>query len=167
MAHRVVWAAAALMLVGAGGSPRIYKNDAMRVRSFEPPPGWELAPQASYPRLLASYAHKEGGRITLTAQHVDKSATAASLAELSRGALERQGFTSIRIRAEADRVSLEAQLDGGRRFSRQVYVIEAGIGYVLTLIAPSAKRVGMQRDFDEAARSLALGDSGAPDGSAP
>jgi hypothetical protein len=161
--RRLAPLALALASLAVGGSPRVYRNPAMRVRAFEPPIGWELAPQASYPRLLASYSHKEGGRLTLTGQHVAKETTAAQLVEQSRAALERQGFTSIRVQADGPRVRLSAQLEGGRRAAEQLYVVEEQIGYVVTLVAPAAHRISAERDFEEAVRSLQIGpDEGAP-----
>jgi hypothetical protein len=38
--------AAASTAIGAGSQARSYRNDALRVRNFEPPAGWELSPQA-------------------------------------------------------------------------------------------------------------------------
>jgi hypothetical protein len=53
-------------------------------------------------------------------------------------------------------VKLEANLDGGRRWVKQLYLVESGIGYVVTLIAPNeASRLAV--DFTEAVRSLSLG----------
>ena len=68
-----------LALIAAATAPRVYRNPAMQVHSFEPPPGWELAPQSSYPWLLASYAHRDGGRLTLAAQRLPPRATAQTL----------------------------------------------------------------------------------------
>src|SRR5947209_2335896 len=66
-----------LLLIAAGAAPPIYRNEAMRVRAFEMPIGWEMAPQSSYPRLLASYSHQAGGRVTLSAQKIAPESTAA------------------------------------------------------------------------------------------
>src|SRR5437868_5768225 len=90
-------ALASITAGAAGTSARSYRNEAMHVRQFEPPSGWVLAPQGSYPRLLASYSHREGGRITLSAQRVPAGTTAVQLAEMSRGPLERQGFAAVAI----------------------------------------------------------------------
>jgi hypothetical protein len=147
----------ALALAGAGAPSRLYRNEAMRVRSFEAPSGWEQAPQSSYPRLLTSFTHADGGRITLTAQRVAPGTTPAALVAQSRPALERQGFFAIHVISENDRVRLEASLDGGKRVARQVYLVEAGIAYVVTLVAPQALAAAMTRDFDFALRSLRLG----------
>src|SRR4051812_42580764 len=117
MRSRFLVAAFAFALLGGAGSGRVYRNDAMRVRAFAPPQGWELAPQSSYPRLLASYSHGEGARLTLSAQRVPATATAESLAEQSKGPLEKQGFAGIRITRDGDRARLDADLDGGRRFA--------------------------------------------------
>src|SRR4051794_18615596 len=164
---RLTLAVLGLFLVAAGPS-RVYRNDALHVRAFAPPQGWELAPQSSYPRLLASYSHSEGARITLSGQRVAASATAHDLATQSKVPLEKQGFSNIRITRDGDRTHLDADLDGGRRFAKQVYVVSTGFGYVITLVSPLAAAAHAAADFDEAVRSLQLGisDGPSPDGGA-
>lgn len=144
------------LLLGAS-SARTYRNPAMKVRAFEPPAGWELAPQASYPRLLASYAHPGGGRLTLSAQKVPPETTAQALVQQARTSLAKQGFSAITVRADATRQRLDADLDGGKRFVRQLYVVEQGLGYVVTLVAPAASNAPMTADFEAAVASLKLG----------
>lgn len=141
----------------AAAPPRVYKNDALRVRAFAAPAGWELVPQSSYPRLLAAYVHADGGKLTLAAQKVPPGIQPIALAEQSRPALAKQGFGAIRIRKEGDRARLEADLDGGKRFMRQVYVVDGDLGYVVTMIAPVAAAKAMGDDFEDAVRSLELG----------
>ena len=53
--------ATAALLLGslAAGTAHVYRNDQARVRAFAPPAGWDLAPQSSYPRLLAAYIGAE------------------------------------------------------------------------------------------------------------
>lgn len=149
----------ALLVVASLGanSNRVYRNEPMRVRSFEPPVGWQLAPQSSYPRLLASYAHREGGRLTLSAQKVQPGVSAQTLVDQSKPALSKQGFTGIRVKTDGDGQRLEAELDGGKRFVRQVYLVDGGIGFVITLVAPVASAAHMGADFEEAVKSLTLG----------
>lgn len=143
----------------AAGSSRLYRNDALRVRAFEPPANWQLAPQSSYPRLCAAYSHENGGRMTLTAQKVPAGSSAESLARSSRLALERQGFTGVLIAPdrEGSRVRLEAKLDGGKRLLQQLYSVDGDLGYVVSLVAPEAHAAEMQRDFEAAARSFIVG----------
>jgi|SRR5581483_7426633 len=141
----------------AAAPPRIYKNDALRVRAFAAPAGWELVPQSSYPRLLAAYVHPEGGKLTLAAQKVPPGIQPIALAEQSKPALAKQGFASIRIRQDENRARLEADLDGGKRFMRQVYLVDGDLGYVVTIIAPLAAAKLMGENFEEAVHSLQLG----------
>ena len=151
-------------LVAAGGRP--FRNDATRVRGFEPPVGWEPQPVGSYARLLGAWETKDGGRLTLVAQKAKAGATARGLADESRPALERQGFREIKLSPtaaagdESDRLLLDASVDDGRRFVRQLYVVSGGLGYVVTMVGPAAHAVAMRRDFDEAATSLSVGDGG-------
>jgi hypothetical protein len=159
--RRIAIASVALLALGAGGA-RVYHNDAMKIRGFAPPAGWELAPQSSYPRLLAYYSHAEGARLTLSAQKIAPGTTAAQLVEQSRAALERQGFAHLRATAEGERERLDGDLDGGRRFLKQLYVVAGNIGYVITLISPTAAAAHMSTDFEEALRSLQLVGEPAP-----
>ncbi len=151
-------------IVAAGGRP--VHRDALKVRGFEPPVGWEAQPVGSYARLLGAWETKDGGRLTLVAQKVKPGATARALADQSRPALERQGFHAITLSPvaaagdESDRLLLDASVDDGRRFVRQLYAVAGAIGYVVTMVGPSPRATAMRRDFDEAAASLSVGDSG-------
>lgn len=151
-------------LVAASG--RSFHNEAMKVRGFEPPVGWESQPVGSYARLLGAWETKDGGRLTLVAQKVKAGATARSLADESRPSLERQGFREIKLSPtpaagdESDRLLLDASVDDGHRFVRQLYVVSSALGYVVTMVGPATHAVAMRRDFDEAATSLSVGDSG-------
>jgi hypothetical protein len=151
-------------LVAAGGSR--YRNDAMKVRAFEAPLGWESQPVGSYARLLAAWETKDGGRMTLVAQKVKDGASARALADESWPALERQGFREIKLTEvrpagdDSDRVVLDASIEQGRRFVRQLYVVAGSLGYVVTVAGPIARAAAIRHDFDEAAASLSVGDSG-------
>jgi hypothetical protein len=151
-------------LVAAGGNR--FRSDAMKVRGFEAPLGWEAQTIGSYARLLGAWETKDGGRLTLVAQKVKPGTTARALADESRPALERQGFRDLKIAPvaapgdESDRVVLDAVLDDGHRFVRQLYVTAGAIGYVVSMVGPIARSAAMRRDFDEAATSLSVGDSG-------
>jgi len=149
----------------AAGGAHVYRNDQARVRAFAPPSGWELAPQSSYPRLLAAYVGAEGARLTLAGQKMSRELTAVALAEQSVPVLSRQGFAKVRVSADGDRARIDAELDGGRRYLRQLYVVDGGWAYVVTIVAPTASAARTGPDFDEAVRSLSL--SGAPAPAAP
>src|SRR5258706_7596352 len=103
----------------AGAAPllgRTYRNEGARVRSFEPPTGWQPAPQPSYPQLLVAYSHPDGGRLTLTTQKLAPGGSAASLAAAAAPQLEKQGYGDIRRAADAsypERARLDAKLEGG------------------------------------------------------
>ena len=157
---------------------RLYRNDALRIHVFEPPPAWQPAPQASYPRLLCGYTHPDGGRLTLAAQKAAPGATAESLARAAQPGFERQGFSSVQIGADQDparedappRARLDAKLDTSRRFLKQVYIVDGGLGYVVSLVASNVTAPAMTRDFDWAVRSLAITSEAPraePDGGVP
>jgi hypothetical protein len=63
----------------------------------------------------------------------------------------------IQLSEDSGRVRLDALLDGGRRFVRQLYMVDGGIGYVVSMTGPMSKVLPMRRDFDEAVQSLSLG----------
>jgi hypothetical protein len=156
MRSRVLLAVIFAASIAAGGA-RVYRNDQARVRAFAPPAGWELAPQSSYPRLLAAYVGPEGSKLTLAGQKLARAdQTAIGLAEQSRSALEKQGFAKVKVTAEGDRARIDAEVDGGKRFMRQLYVADGSWGYVITLIAPMASAPRTNPDFDEAVRSFQL-----------
>lgn len=152
------------LLVGLGGAPP-YRNEAMKVRAFEPPVGWEAQTGSSYPRLLAAWETRDGARLTLVAQKLAGDTTARALLDESRPALERQGFRGITVTTprpagdDSDRVELEASADEGRKLVRQLYATAAGIGYVVTMVGPIARAPQLRRDFDEAVATLSVGDA--------
>jgi hypothetical protein len=43
---------------------------------------------------------------------------------------------------------------------RQLYAVAGDTGYVVTMVGPILRAPQMRRDFDEAAASLTVGDSG-------
>jgi hypothetical protein len=159
-------AVAAVTAAVAAAAPRghAYRNDGARVRSFEPPQSWQPAPQASYPRLLCGYSHPDGGRLTLTTQKVGPGTTADALARAAVLSLARQGFSDIQRAPDGDRVRLEARIDGGRRFLKQLYLVDGGAAWVISLVAATINQPQMERDFESAVRSLVIDDSPTGDG---
>ena len=163
MRARLIVVALLPLVVAAGGRP--FHHDAMKVHAFEAPVGWEPQPVGSYARLLAAWETKDGGRMTLVAQPAKDGTTARSLADGSRPSLTRQGFRDIKVSApqqptdDSDRLVLDAIVDDGHRFVRQLYAVASGIGYVVTMVGPIARAPQMRRDFDEAANSLSVGDA--------
>jgi hypothetical protein len=163
MGRRLLLASLVAASIAAGG-PHVYRNDQARVRAFAPPAGWELAPQSSYPRLLAAYLGAEGAKLTLAGQKLSRAEQSAlSLAEEARPALEKQGFTKVKVAPEGDRARVDADLDGGKRYMKQLYLVDGGWAYVVTMVAPSSSAARTGPDFDEAVRSLQIaGSTGAP-----
>lgn len=147
---------ALLFAVPAVAAPRLYRNEAMKIRAFDPPSGWELAPQVTYPGLLASYTHVDGGRLTLAAQKVAGGVDAQKLAEQSRPVLQRQGFSQIKLSSEDGGVRLDAVLDGGKRLARQHYRVANGLGYVVTMIVAAEQAPKHQRELEDTLRSFNL-----------
>jgi hypothetical protein len=119
-------------------------------------------------RLLALWIDKDGAKLTLVAARVPRGATSRSLADESRPALLRQGFKSIQESSDTApssdvaRVRLDAQVAEGRKVARQLYVVNEGIGYVVTLVGPAARAPQLRRDFDEAVLTLEIGSEPRP-----
>jgi hypothetical protein len=159
-----VWIAMAVLLVGGGAwavGGRAYRNDALKVR-FEAPVGWDALGAGNYPRLLAAYEDRDGGRMTLVGQKVAVGTTARALVDESRPALERHGFRNLVVsvdKEDATRMRVEAEIESGRQLVRQVYAVTEGMGFVITIAGPASKAPQLKRDFDEAAASLLLGDA--------
>jgi hypothetical protein len=134
---------------------RLYRNDAARVHSFEPPPSWQPAPQASYPRLLVSYSHPDGGRLTLTTQKIAPGTSADALAAAAAPLLLKQGFSDLKRADDNGRARLDARLDD-RRFLKQLYVVDGAQAWVISLVAGTINQPQMERDFESAVRSLVI-----------
>jgi hypothetical protein len=150
------------LVAAAPGVGRQYRNDAVRVRSFEPPAPWALAPQPSYPRLLCEYTHPDGGRLTLAAQKITAGTTAEALALAAKPALEKQGFSDVKVAIVEGRVTLEAHLDGNRRFLKQLYLVDGNLGFVISLSANTINEPQMTRDFDWLQHTLVITPAEAP-----
>jgi hypothetical protein len=142
----------------AAPSQRAFRSPAHRVTSVEPPTGWERAAAPPSSRLLASWAHRDGARLTLAADRVPASADAKKLFEQSRSSLEKQGWAVGRVDAQPGRVLVEATIDKGKRVARQLYLVEGGLAYVLTLVSDAAEAPARAREFDETVASLKLGE---------
>ncbi len=147
---------------------RLYRNDSLHIRAFEPPPSWQPAPQANYPRILVAYSHPDGGRLTLAAQKTAAGATAEEVARQAKAGLEKQGFSDVKIAIDRDsgptpHALLDAKLEGGRRFLKQLYVVDGGLAYVVSLVAGRVNQPEMAKDFDWSVRSLQLGSLPAAD----
>src|SRR5205823_9847189 len=75
---------------------RSVQNDVYHVR-VEAPAGWTVLKQSAYPSVIATMTHKEGGRMTLSAQHVSAGQAVDKLAERGRAALEHDGVRVERV----------------------------------------------------------------------
>ncbi len=165
-ALRVLLAAACCTIgstAAASPSQRLIKSPPHRLQSIEPPPGWELSPSPPSSRLLATWTHREGSRLTLAAEQAPAGVDANQLFARSRPSLERQGWTivkatpSIGKTAGSQRVVIEATLDKGKRSARQLYLVEEGFAYVLTMVNASEQSSARQRELDETIASMRVG----------
>ena len=106
--------------------------------------------------------HAANGAVVVAAEKVAPGTMAQGLFDGSRKALEKQGWTIGRVDRQPNKVLVEAQLDHGKRLARQLYLVEEGFAYVVTLVAPAAQQAERTRDFDETVASLRL-DAGEDD----
>lgn len=160
----VACAAVLLSPLPASASPsqRLVKSPPHKLQSIEPPPGWELSPSPPSSRLIATWSHREGARLTLAAEAVPNTLDAAQLFQRSRASLERQGWsigpvTRTPGKNGVQRVVVDATLDKGKRSARQLYVVEDGFAYVLTLVSATEQTLARQREFDETVASMRIG----------
>jgi len=137
-------------------SARLFHSAAYRIAAVDPPTGWELAPSPPSSRLLATWTHKEGARLTLAAESSAET-SAGKLLDQAKGALTAQGWTVKHEDRQPTRVTIEATLDGGKRIARQLYAVEKGFAYVLTLVAPADQVNERARDFDDTVSTMRIG----------
>lgn len=152
----VVLALSCTALAVAAPSAKLFRSPDYRVVAVDPPTGWELSASPPSSRLLASWSHRDGAKLTLAAE---RSAVTdpEKLFLQSRSVLQAQGWTVGSVEKQAGRVSVEATLDHGRRIARQLYAVEQGFAYVLTMVAPADQADLRARDFDDTLATMRLG----------
>jgi hypothetical protein len=139
------------------GPSRVLRAPEKHVLSFEPPAGWDRAASPPSARLLGTWAHRDGGRLTLAADHAAAGASAMQLFDASKKSLEKEGWSITHVDTQPTRVTVDAKIDKGRRAARQLYLVEDGFAYVVTLVAPAEQQADRAHDFDDAVASLKLG----------
>ena len=140
----------------ANPSARLFHSAAYRIAAVDPPTGWELSPSPPSSRLLATWTHKEGARLTLAAESSAET-DAGKLLDQAKAALSAQGWTVKHEDRQPARATIEATLDGGKRVGRQLYAVEKGFAYVLTLVAPASQAADRARDFDDTVSTMRIG----------
>src|ERR1051325_1249119 len=148
---------APLLLLALGApSERSLSSERYHVR-IDAPAGWTILRQNAYPSMIATMTHKEGGRMTFSAQRAQPGETAEKLAERSRGALERGGLRIERIAPsplDSGVVEVTGRSSDGKLQMRQLYLIRDETGYVLTLTAPPPKMAQYGKDLEAAWRGI-------------
>jgi hypothetical protein len=151
----------ALLLVAAPafatGPLRTLRAPAQHVLGYEPATGWERAAAPPSSRLLASWTHHDGGKLTFVAERSSGKQTSQQIYEANKALLEKQGWTIGKSETKGTRTLVEATLDKGKRFARQLYIVEEGFAYVITLVAPIEQRDERTREFDDAVTAMKLG----------
>lgn len=135
---------------------RIYRNEALRIHSFEVPREWAAVPQVSYPGVLLLAKNAQGARLLLAQQWVVPGTTALTLAAAARTLLLQQGFADPKILPESEeRVRVEAARPGGKLL--QSYIVDGDAAFVMTLFTSVDHQTSALKAFDEAVRSLKIG----------
>jgi hypothetical protein len=135
------------------------------------PRGWELSEQRSYPGIIArGFEHQTGARLSLAAEHVAADETLAHYVERSQASLLKLGYRVSQVaRREEQVVVMDTLTPDRRRQIRQAYLLEAGVGYVLTeAVRADAARVSRPFDaFEETLKSLTIHPAPPPSPAAP
>jgi hypothetical protein len=136
-------------------SDRTITNEHYNVR-IDAPIGWAVQKQIAYPSVVAVMAHRDGGRMTLSAERARSAETAQTLAERNRAAMEKKGMrvTHLAPLPGNDAVEVEATTQNGSLAMRQVYFVRGLWGFSLTLTAPPSKIAQYAHDLDVAWRSV-------------
>jgi hypothetical protein len=140
----------------AAPSARLFHSSAYLIAAVDPPTGWELAASPPSSRLLATWTHRDGARLTLVAE-ASAETDAGKLFDRAKTGIERQAWVVKHVDRQPTRVTVEATVDRGRRVGRQLYAVEKGFSYVLTLVAPADQATDRARDFDDTVSSMRIG----------
>ena len=136
-------------------SDRTVTNEHYNVR-IDAPAGWTVQKLVAYPSVIAVMAHRDGGRMTLSAELARSAETAQTLAERNRAAMEKKGMKVFRTSPLPgnDAVQIEATTGKGDLAMVQVYFVRGLWGFSLTLAAPPSKIAQYAHDLDVAWRSV-------------
>jgi len=145
----------AIALLLFAPSDRTVVNEHYNVR-IEAPVGWTVQKLVAYPSVVAVMAHRDGGRMTLSAERARSAETAQTLAERNRAAMEKKGMkvTHLSPLPGNEAVELEATTAKGDLAMVQVYFVRGLWGFSLTLAAPPSKIAQYTHDLDVAWRTV-------------
>jgi hypothetical protein len=145
-----------LALVLLAPTDRTVISERHQVR-IDAPLGWTVLKQTAYPSVVAIMTHREGGRLTLSAQKTRPGETVEALVASNRPALEQQGVVIDRVApssAGEGVTELTGHSRNGRIALRQIYGIRGSWGFVLTLSGPPSKMTQFAHDLELAWHSL-------------
>ena len=145
----------AFMTVAAGYSSRVLHRPSVGIQHFEPPVGWELSSQPSYPHLLVLYTHHQGGRLTINRAATAKSP--AAVASETKAALEKGGYTELQVVVRENVARLRGR--NGERIVVQDTRVLHNVATIVTVAGPLSRANEWTHDLDEAMRSLVLTDT--------
>jgi hypothetical protein len=135
-------------------SDRTVASDRYQIK-IDAPVGWIVQKQSAYPSVVAAMAHRDGGRLTLSAQKARSLETAQTLCDRNKAALEKTGMRIQKVTPlPPDAVEVEATAKDGSLGLRQIYFVRGQWGFSLTLSAPSSKMQQYMRDLDAAWHSV-------------
>jgi hypothetical protein len=131
---------------------------------IDAPLGWKMLRQSAYPNTIGVMVHRDGGKLTFSAQDMHPGDSLQAVAERNRDAMLRDGFhiTSFAPSESGSRglplgtsgYAVEATSKDGRLELRQLYFQHGTFAYVATLASPRGRVDQYQRDLDALVRSV-------------
>jgi hypothetical protein len=119
------------------------------------PREWELSAQTSYPGIIVSALHQEGGRMTLGVQTVSATETRETYTARNLATLKKIGYAPgtpaphLTGALEVDTTSADL-----RKKIRQAYFVRGKTAYILTLSTPAARFQSDSRAFEDTLHSI-------------
>ncbi|HJZ85224.1 MAG TPA: hypothetical protein VKN99_08655 [Polyangia bacterium] len=150
------WQALATLAFLLAAPERSVVSDRYQVR-IDAPAGWTVLRQTAYPSMIAVMTHKDGGRLTLSAQRARAGDTVEAVAERNRAALERTGMQTGKVGPSSigeGTVELTATTRDGKLQVRQLHFLHGSTEFALTLTAPPPKMAAYAKDLDAAWRAI-------------
>jgi len=128
--------------------------------AIDAPRNWTLSERTSYPNILLWMARQSPpeGKMLLTAEKLPRrTSDSLTYARQTRIVLRQMGFTVRAPQLHSVTGAYWVDFDDGSSFLRQAYLTKGGVGFTLTLAAPTSRiRNQHLRAFDASLRSLSF-----------
>ena len=121
------------------------------------PPDWQLSGQRSYPGILLFGSHKRGGRLNLAVQRVIPGETLRFFSDRNSAALRKLGYTIVSTTPHRlGALVVESATPDRATRVRQAYLVQNGVGYVLTMAVPTDQVRFYVRAFEDLLRGMSF-----------